>query len=122
MKELGLLCTKFKNRARRFNSYKGEYGKVSNNLINRKFFTDKPNKIWLTDVTEFRIKGSEDKGYLSPILDTFNSEIVSYSISKHPNIKFTNESLRKALNNRKDIHNLIIHSDQGFNYQHLSLG
>lgn len=120
MKELGILCTKFSNRVRKFNSYKGEFGKISQNIIERNFFAEKPNKIWLTDITEFRIKGSEDKVYLSPILDTFNSEIVSFSISKHPNTKLTNESLKRALECRKDIDNLIIHTDQGFHYQHSS--
>ncbi len=120
MKELGILCTKFSNRVRKFNSYKGEFGKISENIIERNFFAEEPNRIWLTDVTEFKISGSEDKVYLSPILDTFNGEIVSYSVSKHPNTKLTNESLRKALESQKDINNLILHSDQGFHYQHSS--
>lgn len=120
MKELGILCTKFSNRIRKYNSYKGNIGKIARNILDRDFFAKKPNEIWLTDITEFKIRDSRDKLYLSPILDTFNSEIVSFHISKNPNTKLTNESLRKALNSRKEISNLIIHSDQGFHYQHSS--
>lgn len=118
MRNLGLLCKKFTNRFRRYVSYKGEVGKVAKNLINRNFNINSPNKVWLTDVTEFKINGRSDKLYLSPILDCFNGEIISYSISKAPNIELTNRSLDKALDKFGILDGLIIHSDQGFHYQH----
>ena len=120
MREESLLCTKFKTRSRKYSSYKGQIGKVANNLVNRRFKASKPNELWLTDVTEFRIKGQEKKLYLSPILDIFNSEVISYTLSNHPTINLTNEMLEKALDKNKDIKNLTIHSDQGFHYQHSS--
>ena len=73
MREESLLCTKFKTRSRKYSSYKGQIGKVADNVLNRQFKANKPNQLWLTDVTEFRIKGQENKLYLSPILDLFNS-------------------------------------------------
>ena len=120
MREESLLCTKFKTRSRKYSSYKGQIGKVANNLVNRRFKASKPNELWLTDVTEFRIKGQEKKLYLSSILDIFNSEVISYTLSNHPTINLTNEMLEKALDKNKDIKNLTIHSDQGFHYQHSS--
>ena len=120
MREESLLCTKFKTRSRKYSSYKGQIGKVANNLVNRRFKASKPNELWLTDVTEFKIKGQEKKLYLSPILDIFNSEVISYTLSNHPTINLTNEMLEKALDKNKDIKNLTIHSDQGFHYQHSS--
>lgn len=120
MREESLLCTKFKTRSRKYSSYKGQIGKVANNLVKRRFKASKPNELWLTDVTEFRIKGQEKKLYLSPILDIFNSEVISYTLSNHPTINLTNEMLEKALDKNKDIKNLTIHSDQGFHYQHSS--
>ena len=86
MREESLLCNKFKTRSRKYSSYKGEVGKVADNLVKRQFTASKPNELWLTDVTEFRIKGEENKLYLSPILDLFNSEIISYTLSNHPTI------------------------------------
>ena len=118
MREESLLCTKFKTRSRKYSSYKGEVGKIADNVVNREFKADKPNQLWLTDVTEFRIKGEEKKLYLSPILDIYNSEIISYTLSYHPTIELTNTMLDKALSKTKDKTNLIIHSDQGFHYQH----
>ena len=119
MREEKLLCTKFKRRSRKFSSYKGQVGKVVPNILDRDFKASRPNQIWLTDVTEFRIKGKEEKIYLSPILDLYNSEIKSYTISYHP-LELTNSMLDKALRrvSDKDKNKLIIHSDQGFHYQH----
>ena len=118
MREESFLCNKFKTRSRKYSSYKGEVGKVADNLVKRQFTASKPNELWLTDVTEFRIKGEENKLYLSPILDLFNSEIISYTLSNHPTIELTNTMLEKAIEENKDTKNLIIHSDQGFHYQH----
>lgn len=120
MREESLLCFKFKTRSRKYSSYKGQIGKVADNIVNRQFKASKPNELWLTDVPEFRIKGQEKKLYLSPILDLYNSEIVSYTLSYHPTINLTNKMLAKALEENKDIKDLTIHSDQGFHYQHSS--
>lgn len=120
MREESLLCSKFKTRSRKYSSYKGQIGKVADNLVNRQFEANKPNQLRLTDVTEFRIKGQEKKLYLSPILDIYNSEIISYTISNHPTINLTNKMQDKALNKIKEIKELTIHSDQGFHYQHSS--
>ena len=120
MREESLLCNKFKTRSRKYSSYKGEVGKIADNVVDREFKANKPNELWLTDVTEFRIKGEEKKLYLSPILDVYNSEIVSYTLSYHPTIELTNTMLEKALEENKDTKDLIIHSDQGFHYQHSS--
>lgn len=120
MREQSLLCSKFKTRSRKYSSYKGQIGKVADNIVNRQFRASKLNQLWLTDVTEFRIKGQEKKIYLSPILDIYNSEIISYTLSNHPTINLTNKMLEKALEENKDIKDLTIHSDQGFHYQHSS--
>ncbi|WP_297789322.1 IS3 family transposase [uncultured Anaerococcus sp.] len=120
MREESLLCSKFKTRSRKYSSYKGQIGKVADNVVKRQFKATKPNQLWLTDVTEFRIKGQEKKLYLSPILDLYNSEIIGYKLSNHPTIKLTNTMLEKALEENKDIKDLTIHSDQGFHYQHSS--
>lgn len=120
MREESLLCNKFKTRSRKYSSYKGKVGKVSDNVVDREFKANKPNELWLTDVTEFRIKGEEKKLYLSPILDVYNSEIVNYTLSYHPTIELTNTMLGNALRKTKDKNGLTIHSDQGFHYQHSS--
>lgn len=95
-------------------------GNIANNLLNRKFEVNKPNEVWVTDITEFKIHKSEIKLYLSPIMDLFNSEIISFSLSTSPNIAFTNQSLTEAIAKLPSNHKLMIHTDQGFHYQHIS--
>jgi len=112
MKALGLVC---RVRMKKYRSYKGGVGKVSPNLLERDFSASKPNEKWVTDVTEFSMFG--EKLYLSPILDLYNGEIISYNISCSPNFAQTTDMLNKAFSKIPDNTNLILHSDQGWQYQ-----
>ena len=113
MKELGLIC---RVRMKKYRSYKGEVGKVAPNLLNRDFHADRPNQKWVTDVTEFSLFG--EKLYLSPILDLHSSDLVSYTISARPMLSMVTTMLDKAFEKIPDATNLILHSDQGWQYQH----
>lgn len=104
-----------KRNKRRYSSYQGTIGKIANNIIQRDFFSDKPNKKWYTDVTEFNLKG--DKIYLSPILDGYAGDIVSYNISKIPSFNQITDMMNKAFLNNPITDNIILHSDQGWQYQ-----
>lgn len=72
------MCLKSQIRKARYRSYKGEVGKIAPNIINRDFVATAPNQKWATDVTQINI--GTTKLYLSPILDMFNGEIISYNI------------------------------------------
>lgn len=87
---------------------------VKPNLLNRNFNTDAPNKVWNTDVTYLIFNGS--KVYLSTIIDLYDKKVVAYKISKRNDNKFVIDTLNEALSKRKDVHGLILHSDQGFQY------
>ena len=102
-------------RKSKYRSYKGEVGMVAPNILNREFKTDQPNMKWVTDVTEFSIPVG--KLYLSPILDLYNSEIVSFNISERPTFHQTMDMLDKAFLKIPNGTNLIFHSDQGWQYQ-----
>ena len=91
MKELKLTC---KVRIKKYNAYKGEVGKIAPNLLERNFKASKPNEKWVTDVTEFALLGQ--KLYLSPILDLYNGEIISYNISQRPVFAQIEDMLDKA--------------------------
>lgn len=54
MKKLGLLATSFWHKSRKYNSYKGTVGKVSNNKLRRRFNTTIPHQKVTTDTTEFK--------------------------------------------------------------------
>jgi len=113
MKLLGLKCMV---RIKKYRSYKGEIGKVAPDLIQRDFTATAPNQKWTTDITEFSLFGT--KIYLSPILDMYNSEIISYNISERPVLEQVLDMLDKAFKKLPDNTNLIFHSDQGWQYQH----
>ena len=113
MKELGLVC---RVRMKKYRSYKGEVGKIAPNLLNRDFHAEKPNQKWVTDVTEFSLFG--EKLYLSPILDLCSSDLVSYTISDRPVLSMVTTMLDKAFEKIPDGTGLILHSDQGWQYQH----
>ena len=113
MKLIGLKCMV---RIKKYRSYKGEIGKVAPNLIQRDFTATAPNQKWTTDITEFSLFGT--KIYLSPILDMYNSEIISYNISERPVLEQVLDMLDKAFKKLPDNANLIFHSDQGWQYQH----
>ena len=113
MKELNLFC---RVRMKKYRSYKGEVGKTAPNLLNRDFHADKPNQKWVTDVTEFSLFGQ--KLYLSPILDLHSSDLVSYTISERPALSMVISMLDKAFEKIPNGTNLILHSDQGWQYQH----
>lgn len=113
MKELGIIC---RVRMKKYRSYKGEVGNIAPNLLERNFIAEKPNQKWVTDVTEFGLFGQ--KLYLSPILDLCSSDIVSYTISDRPVLSMVTKMLDKAFEKIPNGTNLILHSDQGWQYQH----
>ncbi len=102
-------------RRKKYRSYRGEVGKVAPNLLKRNFKAAQPNQKWTTDITEFSLFGQ--KLYLSLILDLFNAEIVSYTVSGSPTYPIVGEMLEKAFRTLSDKAPLILHSDQGWQYQ-----
>ena len=102
---------------RKYSSHKGDVGKKADNLIQRQFEATKPMQKCYTDVTKFAIPASRLKLYLSPVLDGFNSEIISYNLSTSPNLVQMKAMLEQAFT-ENHYENTILHSDQGGQYQH----
>ena len=102
---------------RKYSSHKGDVGKKAENLIQRQFEASRPMEKCYTDVTEFAIPASAQKLYLSPVLDGFNSEIIAYNLSCSPNLEQVKTMLEQAFT-EKNYENTILHSDQGWQYQH----
>lgn len=95
-------------------SYKRIEENVKPNLLNRKFNTDAPNKIWTTDITYLILNGK--RAYLSTILDLYDRKVVAYKISTRNDLNIVIDTLNEAIKIRKDVKGLILHSDQGFQY------
>ena len=114
MNSLGLKGKQRKND--KYHSYKGEVGKVADNLLKREFYAEKPFEKLTTDVTQFKV--CDEKVYLSPVMDLFNREIVSYSISLSPNLEQVREMLNGLFEKLPDDATPIFLSDQGWQSQH----
>jgi len=112
MKALGLKCIV---RMKKYKSYKGTVGKIAPNILDRDFTAERPNEKWVTDITTFKLFG--EKLYLSPVLDLFNGEIITYTIGSRPTYSLVSEMLEKALERLPEEHQLLMHSDQGWHYQ-----
>lgn len=115
-KIMGRMGLSAKRRRRRYHSYKGEVGRVAPNVLQRDFSATGPNLKWTTDVTQVNIH--DRKLYLSPILDMYNGEIVSYSISYSPDLRMVMTMLEEAFRKVRHTAGMIMHSDQGWHYQH----
>jgi len=100
---------------KKYRSYKVTVGKIAPNILNHDFQADKPNEKWVTDITEFKLFG--EKLYLSPMLDLFNGEIITYTIGSRPTYSLVSTMLDQAFERVTDQDKLLIHSDQGWHYQ-----
>ena len=103
------------SKSKKYKSYRGQEGKIAKNILNRNFKAEKPNEKWATDVTEFAL--CNEKIYLLPIIDLYNGEIISYKISKRPILKQVLDMVEDATRKIKETKGIILHSDQGWQYQ-----
>ena len=100
---------------RKYNAYKGEITPAVENIVNRDFHADAPNIKWLSDITEFQIKGG--KVYLSPVIDCFDGAIVSWTMGTSPNAELVNDMLDMAIRTLKKGEKPIVHTDRGVHYR-----
>lgn len=85
-------------------------------MLNRQFGADNPFEKLTTDITQFKV--GNEKVYLLPVMDLYNREIVSYSISLTPNLWQIREMLDVLFKKLPDSVKPLFHSDQGWQYQH----
>ncbi len=102
-------------RPKKYRSYRGQSHRAAANVLARDFDAARPNEKWVTDVTEFNVRG--EKLYLSPVMDLYNGEIVAYETSRRPVFKLVGSMLKKALTRLLPDDRLVLHSDQGWQYQ-----
>lgn len=103
-------------KSKKLTTYRGTIGHIAPNHLERHFTATRPNQKWVTDVTEFKAKDG-NKVYLSPILDLFNNEIISYTLSYSPNWALVEKMLKLAVKRLDKTSGSILHSDQGWQYQ-----
>lgn len=85
------------------------------NLVKRQFKTDKPNQIWVSDVTYFRFK--DKQYYICVIIDLYARRVIAYKVGFSNSTHLTKETFKSAYESRKPDAGLVFHSDQGSNYR-----
>ena len=121
MRELGLQGIGYRKHTRKYDSSKGPEGKRVKNRLHRKFKTDRPMQKLVSDVTEFKIPKTGERIYLEPIMDLYNNEILTYSISTRPDLAFTQAPLNELVTTLPKLsYRTTIHTDQGWQYRHRS--
>lgn len=102
-------------RPKRYKAFEGAASETAPDRLERDFEAKRPNEKWVTDVTEFKVNNR--KLYLSPMMDLFNREIVSYEIAERPLPTMIDRMLTKAFKRLASGQRPIIHSDQGWQYR-----
>lgn len=103
-------------RPKRYRSYRGQVGRIAENVLQRNFYVDAPDKKWVTDVTEFKV--GEQRIYLSPVIDLFNQEVISYRVATNARLPLVTDMIKDAISKLTGKIKPIFHSDQGWQYQH----
>ena len=112
---MGTLSPKAAIKVKRYRTYRGEVGQTAPNVLQRDFKATRPNEKWVTDVTEFAVNGR--KLYLSPVIDLFNNEVISYSLSERPVMNMVENMLDQAFKKLNPHEHPVLHSDQGWQYR-----
>ena len=102
-----------------FGKMRGKNGRpgppVHDDLVKRHFTATRPDRLWLTDITEHCT--AEGKLYLCAVKDVWSNRIVGYSISDRMKSRIAVDALESAVNRRGDVAGCIMHSDRGSQFR-----
>ena len=87
---------------------------ASPNLIQRCFQTERPNMVWVSDITY--IKTMEGWLYLAVVMDLYSRKIVGWALARNMAVEMVKSALMMAIGRRKPGNGLIHHSDRGIQY------
>lgn len=87
-----------------------------NNEIKQNFTTDKPNLVWVSDITYVKVNGCFY--YVCVIIDLFSRKVISYSVSNKINENLVIDTFNKVFSFRNRPENLIFHSDRVLSILH----
>lgn len=118
MHEMGLKCIKYNRRVRKYDSSKGPNGKKAKNKLNRRFMSNRKYQKMVCDITELKAHDGR-KVYLEIIKDLATNQLLTWSISQHPNLQFALDLFQQLLKQLPHTgYQLTLHTDQGWHYQH----
>ena len=100
-------------RRKKYHNYGNHIHKYKN-LLNRDFDAQRPNQKWVTDISYIHTK--QGVLYLSIIRDLYDNSIVAYKTSTTQNVNLVLNTIKAAKRKEKVTGELLLHSDQGFQY------
>ena len=93
---------------------------VATDLVQRRFTTSAPNRLWVADLTF--LPTWQGFLYLAVILDVFSRRVVGWALADHLRTEVVLDALEMALSRRRPAPGLIHHSDHGSQYTSLAFG
>ena len=83
--------------------------------VKQQFNPQRPNEIWVSDVTEWHVK--KNTFFICTIIDLFSRRVVAYKTSRRNSTHLVKLTLKDALTQRNPKPGLIFHSDRGSAYR-----
>ena len=99
---------------RKVRTTKGEEGEKPADLVKRKFSAERPNQLWVADLTY--VPCGSGFVYVAFIIDVFSRKIVGWRVSRSLSADLALGALEQALSEREVGEGLIHHSDRGVQY------
>jgi putative transposase len=95
---------------------RGAPSEPSENLLDRNFEVNEPNRVWLGDITFIEVAGVF--WYLAAIIDLYSRRVVGWHLANHADAGIVVKALRNAVKRRRPGRDtLLFHSDRGFHYR-----
>lgn len=108
MREHGLQGVTRRRRQKRCT--RAERGPISDDLVHRQFRPDRPDRLWVQDITQHRT--AERWVYMAVVIDAWSRRVIGWSIADHLRAELVVDALEMArLRRRPD--GTTVHSDHG---------
>ncbi|MCG7464286.1 IS3 family transposase, partial [Corynebacterium tuberculostearicum] len=113
MKSMGLKG--FTKRRRCVTTRRKPGHRVMPDLVGRKFTADRPNHVYVGDITYLPCKGGKNM-YLATVIDVYSRKLVGHALADHMRVSLVIEALSHARKVRGSLKGAIFHSDHGSVY------
>ena len=87
---------------------------VFDNVLQRQFEVNAPNRAWVSDVTYVRT--TQGWLYLAVVLDLYSRRVVGWASAATTHVSLVCQALEMAIRRRRPGPGLLLHSDRGFQY------
>jgi len=87
---------------------------LATNILDRKFNVEKPNQVWVADITY--LWTAEGWLYIAAVLDLFSRRVIGWAMLDHMRADLVKDAFEMAKKQRRPFRGLLHHSDRGIQY------